>query len=400
LTRALERLDDGKRDMPVNRTHPLRNGLPADWARSIIDAAAFTAEQEKFAHVWTFLGLVVDVAKEGDWIKASLGLRSVFVQRIRGELKGFENRCAHRFYPLRTADKGNGPIVCGFHHWSYDGDGRALGIPMCVETFGVVARGMNARLTPIEVAVCGTLIFGRFPSPEATGTLKDFLGAAFPIIAGLSRMTRRPRHFSLPIEAHWKLCMHVAIDDYHLSAIHPRTFGKIGYLSREHITYTRVGAHSVFQSTNAANTFSHLASTIAEGTASSDHYVVLHLMPNVSFAQAYVGGGYYSCVLIQFVPESHKTSRQRVWTFRSPLKRGRGGVPRLLQPFMDPFIAILAKNAARCILREDATAAERLQTNAAGFIGSPLIGALEERIVWFENAYRLIMADQLTETPL
>jgi phenylpropionate dioxygenase-like ring-hydroxylating dioxygenase large terminal subunit len=73
------------------------------------------------------------VAADGDWFRASLATRSVFVQRFGPELKGFENRCVHRSYPLRDADRGNGPIVCGFHHWRYDHEGRALGIPLCDE---------------------------------------------------------------------------------------------------------------------------------------------------------------------------------------------------------------------------------------------------------------------------
>lgn len=371
---------------------PVGGKLPFDWARSIFDPDAFSTEQERFAHVWTVLGLVIDVADEGDWIRAKLGLRSVFVQRINGELRGFENRCAHRLYPIRTADKGNGPIVCGFHHWRYDSDGVALGIPVCKEVFGVVARGMNARLAPIEIAVCGSLIFGRFPSPDDGETLEHFLGAAFPILAGLSSLSSHPRKFSTLIRAHWKLCMHIALDDYHLAAVHPRTFGKIGYLNRKHITYTRLGAHSIYQHKNAPDALAHLTSTIADGTAYADHYIVINLMPNLVLSQAYVWGGYHSCALIQFVPESYETSWQRVWTFRSPLRRGRSWLPRFLQPLVEPFLAIAAKEWARYILREDAKVAEQLQTVARGFDSSPLVGNLEERIVWFEEAYSRIVA--------
>src|SRR6187399_1401566 len=84
---------------------------PADWARPLVDAAAFAAEQARLAHVWTFLGITADLARDGDWMTASLATRSVFVQRFGRELRGFENLCVHRFYPLRTARRGNGPMV-------------------------------------------------------------------------------------------------------------------------------------------------------------------------------------------------------------------------------------------------------------------------------------------------
>src|SRR5262245_48002334 len=93
------------------------------WARSLVDPASFEHEQTRLGQMWTLLGVVTDVANDGDWFRTILGGRSIFVQRFGEDLRGFENVCAHRFYPLRTKDKGNGPIRCGFHHWQYNKDG-------------------------------------------------------------------------------------------------------------------------------------------------------------------------------------------------------------------------------------------------------------------------------------
>ena len=106
--------------------------------------------------------------KDGDWFRATLGRRGVFVQRFGEELRGFENVCVHRFFPLRVENKGNGPIRCGFHHWQYNKDGLAVGIPKCKELFGITPRELGARLRTIDVAVCGSLIFGRFRDDEHT----------------------------------------------------------------------------------------------------------------------------------------------------------------------------------------------------------------------------------------
>lgn len=379
--------------MPDSVARPTREQLPADWARAVWDPEAFAAEQKSFAHIWTFLGVASDVALDGDWIRATIGLRSVFVQRIRGELKGFENRCAHRFFPLRVADKGNGPIVCGFHHWRYDEEGRAIGIPACKEAFGVVSRGLNAALDRIDVAVCGSLIFGRFPSPDATDSLDEFLGPAFAVLAALSRMKTPPLRFSRPVEAHWKLCMHLAVDDYHIAAIHPATFGKGGvYLDRKHITYTRSGAHSIYQAKASPTAFADLLASLAGGTARADHYIVVHLMPGMVLANAYIWDGYHACALIHYAPVNHHRSMQRTWIFPSPLVPAPGRTPRLLRPVRDALLHRIAAHYGRRILDEDAVAAERLQTNAATFTSSALIGTLEERVLWYETAYRDIVS--------
>ena len=70
--------------------------MPADWTRAIVDPTAFAEEQGRLAHVWTFLGMTTDLANDGDWFRASIATRSVFVQRFGSELRGFENLCAHR----------------------------------------------------------------------------------------------------------------------------------------------------------------------------------------------------------------------------------------------------------------------------------------------------------------
>ena len=136
-----------------------------NWPDTLVDEAAFHREQAQLARVWTFLGHTRDVAKDGDWFRTSLATRSVFVQRFGSELRAFENSCAHRSFPLRNADKGNGPIICGFHHWRYNEEGRAVGIPQCPQLFDTTPKDMGAALTPVQIATCGPLIFGRFRAP-------------------------------------------------------------------------------------------------------------------------------------------------------------------------------------------------------------------------------------------
>src|ERR1700677_220525 len=129
-----------------------------NWPDTLVDDAAFRHEQAQLAGIWTFLGHTDDVAKDGDWFRTSIATRSVFVQRFGTELRGFENRCAHRSFPLRNVDKGNGPIVCGFHHWRYDKNGQAFGIPQCIPLFGASPSELVASLNPVEIDTCGSLV--------------------------------------------------------------------------------------------------------------------------------------------------------------------------------------------------------------------------------------------------
>jgi phenylpropionate dioxygenase-like ring-hydroxylating dioxygenase large terminal subunit len=365
--------------------------LPADWARTLVDPAAFAQEQARLAHVWTFLGFTQDLARDGDWITASLATRSVFVQRFGSELRGFENRCAHRFYPLRTADRGNGPVVCGFHHWRYDKDGQAIGIPECEAMFGQVSRALDARLMPIEIAICGALVFGRFPASHATQSLEDYLNEAFPVLAALSpRGAMRPT-LSLPIKANWRLSLHISLDDYHLEAVHSKTFGRVGYLKRSELTYARFGLHSAYLGTDKEGAWANYVAGCRDGTLVASHYTMLQVLPNLSLVHSQTDGRFYSCVLHQFVPLSHDRSLLRAWIYPAPLDGQHSWLARLTRPVTEPVRKRLVARAAHQIFREDAQVCERLQATAHQVDQAPRLGALEERIAWFEESYRRLL---------
>jgi phenylpropionate dioxygenase-like ring-hydroxylating dioxygenase large terminal subunit len=380
-------------------------GIPADWARSITDRQEFRREQDRLSHVWTFLGLTSDAARDGDWFRSSLATRSVFVQRFGDELKGFENRCVHRGYPLRNDDKGNGPIVCGFHHWRYDQSGRALGIPNCEELYGVIPRELDARLNPIEVATCGSLVFGRFPPAEAVGappgateSLEDFLGLGFPILAAMSRMPAAPIYVSNPVKANWKLCLHITFDDYHGVAVHPATFGKFGYVRRRNITYARFGLHSCSINHPDPQALEKMAAECRDGTFRSAYYRIFQIMPNLILSHFRSDGQFWFCVVEQYVPIAHDRSQLRAWLYPAPFPADRSPREKRMRLLTDPIRRLAVPRYFRKIAREDHAVCERTQEIAHQLGEPPIIGALEERIVWFEESYRRLMEGAASAT--
>jgi nitrite reductase/ring-hydroxylating ferredoxin subunit len=80
-------------------------------------------------------------ANDGERFRASVGTRSVFVPRWGEEIKAFENRCAHRSFPLRNAQKGNGSVGCGIHRWRY----AAISHPSAART----SKGRNGLINKV-----------------------------------------------------------------------------------------------------------------------------------------------------------------------------------------------------------------------------------------------------------
>jgi phenylpropionate dioxygenase-like ring-hydroxylating dioxygenase large terminal subunit len=384
-------------------TTGISSSIPSDWARTMTDPREFVREQSAFAHTWTFLGLTGDVARDGDWFRASLATRTVFVQRFRAELRGFENRCVHRGYPLRNADKGHGPIVCGFHHWRYDEDGRALGIPLCDELYGVIPRDLDAKLNPIEIATCGTLVFGRFPAPAATESLEEFLGPGFPILQAMTQMNAAPLYISNAVAANWKLCLHITFDDYHGVAVHPGTFGKLGYVRRYNITYARFGLHSASINTPDPQALEKMAAACRDRTFRSAHYRIFQIMPSLIVSHFRSDQQFWHCLIQQYVPLAHDRSEIRAWLYPAPFPADHHWLAERTRAFTDPVRRLIVAHYVRLIAREDHDVCERIQKIAHQIDAAPMIGALEERIAWFEESYRRIVeagqAAQATAIP-
>ena len=365
----------------------MKNFKLPGWANALKDPKAHEREQQTLGHVWTLLAITHDMPNDGDWIRTTLGGRSVFVQRFGDEFRAFENICVHRFFPLRTADKGNGVIRCGFHHWQYNKDGVAVGIPKCKELFGVTPRELGARLKRVEVDVCGMLIFGRIPSPEATEPLKEYLRDGYDILKALCDPKTRPHAHRTLVKANWKLNFHVTLDDYHIVAVHRDTFGKQGYLDNEVVRYYRFGWHSAYFYATGDNALAEMAEQCRNGTYETDGYRIFQFFPNLLVV--HLEAAFNTYVLVQnYTPTAHDKNLLRTWIFPCPLphrKINRFDTIRgaLARPFLPYIVPIYAKK----ITGEDNGVCEQLQTVAGQIERWPMLGAQEERITWFEETY-------------
>ena len=371
----------------ANSPRPGRGGnIPPNWACALIDDRAFRQEQAKLGHCWTLLGITPDLEKDGDWFRATLGGRSIFVQRFGDTIKGFENRCAHRFFPLRTSDKGNGPIVCGFHHWHYNRDGHAVGIPNCLEVFGTHPREVGAKLVALDIATCGSLIFGRFPGGNTSDSLEDYLGEGFPILDAMCTMPGRPQRLTGEIAANWKLPMEITLDDYHGVAIHHRK----RHAKNNEIAYFRFGMHSA-HFTGHNDTLASMSVACRENRYVPSDYRIFNIFPNlaVSISNA---RPYWFCHVQLFAPTSPRQTHHLGWLFQTGFPARERALDRWMRPLSDVIRAHLVRHFTKKIVEEDRRACEQMQTIAHQFEGSPILGAQEKRIEWFEEAYEVAMS--------
>jgi len=192
--------------------------------RHYTDATVFDAERRRlFRSHWHLVGLTRDLPAENDWFLTEVAGVEVIVQNIGGgELRAFANVCPHRFNALVSEPRGNGRLRCGYHLWSFDGDGVPAQVPLraglALETCQVAAL----HLRRWSVDRCGDLIFVAEAPEKSLGL---FLGPlADPLAVLSSGLGHEVLRFSQDIAANWKVILQNTVEFDHAFSIHAETF--------------------------------------------------------------------------------------------------------------------------------------------------------------------------------
>ncbi|HWI38330.1 MAG TPA: Rieske 2Fe-2S domain-containing protein [Burkholderiales bacterium] len=194
------------------------------------DEAIYRREIERIFEgpTWSYLALECELPKAGDWKRSTIGEKSVLV--VRGEdgvVRGFLNRCAHRGVQLCQDVTGHvRHFRCPYHQWTYDLDGRLMGMPFRHGVKGV--GGMPAEfdfsqhgLTPIRVAARGGAVFGSLSAeaPALEAYFGDKMLAYYDRVFD-GRELRLLGYSRQRLRANWKLILENIKDTCHASLLH------------------------------------------------------------------------------------------------------------------------------------------------------------------------------------
>lgn len=205
--------------------------VPNDWDRKGLPAwtyhseAMFALERETlFLTHWQLAGHECDIPAPGDWLTFDLlGERAVVMRGADGVVRAFHNLCRHRGARVVAGDAGHckGSIVCPFHGWVYDLDGRLRG-PARPSSFGDMDRA-EFGLKPVEMEIFHGFIFLRFfpgPQPSIADLLAPFAEdfAAYKV-SDVLPVGKTKWENDLPVN--WKSVRDVDNEGYHVAMAHP-----------------------------------------------------------------------------------------------------------------------------------------------------------------------------------
>lgn len=189
------------------------------------DPARFALERERlFRRVWHVAGRVEQVAAPGDYLLwERVGQSVVIARQADGGLAGFHNVCRHRGARI-VSESGHcesGRLVCPFHAFAYDLEGRVVHVPER-ETFDP-ARLEGLRAPPVAVEAWGGWLWVHF-EPDAAPPLEQFLGGLVDELAWYGMQDWRYYGGSTyQCEANWKVVLEGFLEAWHTPTVHHRT---------------------------------------------------------------------------------------------------------------------------------------------------------------------------------
>jgi phenylpropionate dioxygenase-like ring-hydroxylating dioxygenase large terminal subunit len=184
----------------------------------------------QFANLWVPLCLEREVAaRPAPFVVA--GERVVLFRDAAGAVAALIDRCPHRGVALSLGRVEAGQIVCPFHGWRFEGDGRCAQVPWNPD-----ARRDQLSASALPVRVAGGLVW-LFTGRTTVGE---------PVVpASLLRDDVRVIGQSFDWDVHWTRAMENMLDSPHVPFVHARTIGR-SLRGRENETMDMVWTDTTF----------------------------------------------------------------------------------------------------------------------------------------------------------
>lgn len=167
---------------------------------------------------WLFVMPACEIPKTGDYVVYELGAYSVVIVRgSDGVIRAFHNSCRHRGSVLCKSHKGTNPkLVCPYHQWTYELDGKLLWARDMGPDFDASKHGLK----PVHCRVLAGLVY--ICMAEDAPDFDAFAAVAEPYLAPHDLANAKVAHQSTIIEeGNWKLVWENNRECYHCAGNHP-----------------------------------------------------------------------------------------------------------------------------------------------------------------------------------
>ncbi len=180
--------------------------------------------EQVFLRNWQFVGREEQLAEAGSYFcHEGLGGSVIIMRTADSQIKAYANSCRHRGSRLLSGSGSCKRIVCPYHSWTYQLDGKLSGVPGMQETQDFDPA--EYPLLELHLATWDGFIFIHYSSPLLS--LSSYLGDMRDKFA--SHRCADMRHvgsIEFDINANWKLLAENALEAYHTGTVHRATLGQ------------------------------------------------------------------------------------------------------------------------------------------------------------------------------
>jgi phenylpropionate dioxygenase-like ring-hydroxylating dioxygenase large terminal subunit len=336
-----------------------------------------------FAPVWQFGAMAAELAADRDFVCIDYHGTSVVLQNFKSEIRAFANVCSHRFNRIQNEPRGNRPLMCRYHGWTFDESGYPRGMPRR-EGFDLSDRE-RLCLTRYQIDTCGNFVFFRRGTDGPS--LREHLGGFYDLLERIGGyLGAEIDSGTTPHAANWKLLVENVLECYHCAVVHQETFVRTLGVGREPIEQAVFdGAHSSSHFPRSAIAAeSRRAKALAYLDArefSHDSFFHIFIFPNL-FISSTQGLSFY---VGQALPLSAKETGLQYRLYEPKLELTRG------QRASQDLINRSGTELGRAVIDEDRQILEQVQRGVELSEKPGMVGADEVRISRFMDAYECLM---------
>ena len=202
-------------------------------ASNYIDPGAFEIDKYKiFYRSWQCVGHVSELATAGAYLTFKVVEEDIVV--IRGHddrIRAFFNVCRHRGHPVAEGRGRRSSLVCGYHGWTYDLDGRFRAAPQASAEDLKSCEGLRLREIQLEIFLGFIFINLDDAQPPLEPTL-DGIKEEFESFHPNPQALRFVCETSIEHESNWKVSVENYNECYHCPNVHATSLVK-GVLALE-----------------------------------------------------------------------------------------------------------------------------------------------------------------------
>jgi choline monooxygenase len=270
---------------------------------------------------WQFACMKSELVEKFSYFVVDYCKNSYFVTNTgKNGIRAFKNVCSHRANKIFIDDFGKRPIMCLYHNWTYNSDGKPINA--FAKEFFETPNESELLLEQYEVQVVGEFVFVNIGKSKKT--IQEQLGSFYDKLIEISEALGEKIIYDSNLhQANWKLLVENVLECYHCLPVHKDSlYERLGIGLKPYINLEffngNSSAHAPIDVDKVSPKRKKLLRYLENRTFKHDSFYHLYIYPNL-FISSTEGSSFY---IGHALPNSSKETNLRIRYFE-------GNVPNM-----------------------------------------------------------------------